>query len=119
MQVRRRATRPLAYLQRFPLDTVKIDQIFLQNLAPGATDHTIVGSVIALALAHGLGFEGVAEGVETPQQLDTLIDLGCDLVQGHVMAPALPAPAAGALLGAPRQPAGLSLSGARAPGPPS
>ena len=119
MQVRRRATRPLAYLQRFPLDTVKIDQIFLQNLEPGATDHTIVGSVIALALAHGLGFEVVAEGVETPEQLDALIDLGCDLVQGHVMAPALPAPAAGALLGAPLQPAGLSLSGARAPGPPS
>jgi diguanylate cyclase (GGDEF)-like protein/PAS domain S-box-containing protein len=107
----------LAYLQRFPLDTVKIDQIFFQNLEPGATDHTIVGSVINLA--HGLGFEVVAEGVETPQQLDALVEMGCDLVQGHVMAPALPASAAGALLGAPLQPAGLSLSAARAPGPPS
>ena len=79
----------LAYLQRFPLDTVKIDQIFLQNLEPGGTDHTIVGSVIDLA--HGLGFEVVAEGVETLEQLDALVNLGCDLVQGHVLAPALPA----------------------------
>ena len=98
----------LAYLQRFPLDAVKIDQIFLQNLEPGATDHTIVGSVIDLA--HALEFEVVAEGVETTQQLAVLVDLGCDLVQGHVMAPPLPAGAAGTLLGAPLHPARLSLS---------
>jgi len=105
----------LAYLQRFPLDTVKIDQIFLQNLEPGDTDHTIVGSVINLA--HGLGFEVIAEGVETTHQLDALVDLGCDLVQGHVMAPPLPAAAAGELLGAPLRPAELLLSGAPGSGP--
>ncbi len=78
----------LAYLQRFPLDAVKIDQEFVARLA---VDSTIVASVIELA--HALGFEVVAEGVETDEQLDALVALGCDVIQGHVVARPL-APAA-------------------------
>jgi len=88
----------LAYLQRFPLDAVKIDQAFLRDLEPGGTDHTIVGSIIDLA--HGLGFEVIAEGVETHDQLGALVDLGCDVVQGYVVAPPLPAADATAFLAA-------------------
>jgi diguanylate cyclase (GGDEF)-like protein/PAS domain S-box-containing protein len=71
----------LAYLQRFPLDAVKIDQEFVAQVV---ADATIVASVIELA--HALGFEVVAEGVETQDELDVLVGLGCDIIQGHVFA---------------------------------
>jgi EAL domain-containing protein (putative c-di-GMP-specific phosphodiesterase class I) len=71
----------LAYLQRFPLDAVKIDQEFVAQVV---VDATIVASVIDLA--HALGFEVVAEGVETADELDALVGLGCDIIQGHVYA---------------------------------
>ena len=77
----------LAYLQRFPLDAVKIDQVFVADLGRSVPDTTIVASVIELA--HALGFEVTAEGVENDLQLATLVELGCDFVQGHVVAPAL------------------------------
>jgi len=77
----------LAYLQRFPLDAVKIDQVFVADLGRKGPDTTIVASVIELA--HALGFEVTAEGVENDLQLATLVELGCDFVQGHVVAPAL------------------------------
>jgi diguanylate cyclase (GGDEF)-like protein/PAS domain S-box-containing protein len=76
----------LAYLQRFPLDAVKIDQVFVSEVVQ---DTTIVASVIDLA--HALGFSVVAEGVETQEQLDVLVDLGCDVIQGYVATPPLPA----------------------------
>ncbi len=84
----------LSYLQQFPFDIVKIDQRFIDGLGPGsasdATDRAIVESVISLA--HQLGYEVVAEGVETKGQREALVDLGCDVAQGfHV---ARPAPAA-------------------------
>jgi diguanylate cyclase (GGDEF)-like protein/PAS domain S-box-containing protein len=82
----------LAYLQRFPIDVVKIDQVFVADLGREGIDTTIVASVIELA--HALGFEVVAEGVEDDVQLRALIELGCDLVQGHVVSPALPPEAA-------------------------
>jgi EAL domain-containing protein (putative c-di-GMP-specific phosphodiesterase class I) len=88
----------LAYLQRFPIDIVKIDQVFVADLGREGPDTTIVASVIELA--HALGFEVVAEGVEDEVQLRALIELGCDLVQGHVVSPALPAEAATDLLDA-------------------
>lgn len=86
----------LAYLQRFPIDIVKIDQVFIADLGREGPDTTIVASVIELA--HALGFEVVAEGVEDDVQLGALIELGCDLVQGHVVAPALPPAAAAEFL---------------------
>ena len=86
----------LAYLQRFPLDIVKIDQGFIADLGRKGPDATIVASMIELA--HALGFEVVAEGVEDSEQLRALVELGCDLVQGHVYGPALAPKAAAAFL---------------------
>ena len=57
----------LAYLQKFPLDSIKIDQVFVADLTPGAAarDTTIIESIVSLA--HALDFEVVAEGVQTPR----------------------------------------------------
>ena len=86
----------LAYLQRFPIDIVKIDRVFIADLGRQGRATTIVASVIELA--HALGFEVVAEGVEDEVQLAALVELGCDLVQGHVVARALPPAAAAEFL---------------------
>jgi len=81
----------LAYLKRLPIDTVKIDRSFVSDL-PGDPDAcAIVGAIIALS--HQLGLRVVAEGVETPAQLDYLRDHGCDEVQGFLLRqPSLPTP---------------------------
>ena len=92
----------LAYLQGFPLDSVKIDQVFVAGLGHKGIDTTIVASVIDLA--HALGFEVVAEGVERPDQLTALVELGCDLAQGHIFAPALSASATKEMLELPHAP---------------
>lgn len=70
----------LTYLQRFPMDGLKVDQSFVAGLGSQA-DAAIVGAVISLA--HGLGLVAVAEGVETKDQVDRLIDLNCDIAQGY------------------------------------
>lgn len=70
----------LAYLERFPLDTVKIDPVFVHDLG-SERNALIVSSVIDLA--HALGYEIVAEGVETDAHRARLAELGCDLVQGY------------------------------------
>jgi diguanylate cyclase (GGDEF)-like protein/PAS domain S-box-containing protein len=74
----------LSYLRLFPLDFVKIDRSFIQELALGATAHAIVASIIDLS--HALGMAVVAEGVETQAQLDQLVTLGCDRAQGYFFA---------------------------------
>jgi diguanylate cyclase (GGDEF)-like protein len=71
----------LTYLQRFPVDGVKVDRSFVAGLGTSADADAIVRAVIGLA--HGLGLTAVAEGVETQQQLDRLIDLRCDVAQGY------------------------------------
>ena len=70
----------LSYLRLFPLDFVKIDRSFVQRLGSASTERAIVASIIDLC--HALGMSVVAEGVETPSQLDQLIALGCDRAQG-------------------------------------
>jgi diguanylate cyclase (GGDEF)-like protein/PAS domain S-box-containing protein len=80
----------LAYLRRFSLDALKIDGSFMLGVGHEAFDETIVRTIIAMA--HSLGLEVVAEGVETAAQLEFLRDNGCDLVQGYVIAPPLSAP---------------------------
>ncbi|MGH8611571.1 MAG: putative bifunctional diguanylate cyclase/phosphodiesterase [Gammaproteobacteria bacterium] len=77
----------LAYLKRFSVDTLKIDQSFIRGIALDPHDATIVGAVIAMA--HGLGLGVVAEGVENLAQIQVLRAKGCDQAQGFYYAPPL------------------------------
>lgn len=70
----------LAYLRRLPIDKLKIDRSFIAEMPEDATSVEITGTVVSLART--LGLEVLAEGVETKAQLDVLIGLGCDTVQG-------------------------------------
>jgi diguanylate cyclase (GGDEF)-like protein len=79
----------LAFLKRFPLDELKIDRSFIQDLPGDRDDAAIVSAIIALA--HNLGLRVVAEGVETPEQLEFLRERGCDLYQGFLFSRAIPA----------------------------
>ena len=71
----------LAYLKRFPIDELKIDQSFVQSMLEDDADLAIVRSIIALG--HALGLRLVAEGVETWLQAEKLKTLGCDELQGY------------------------------------
>jgi diguanylate cyclase (GGDEF)-like protein len=74
----------LSHLQSLPVDIVKIDRSFIKDLQPGAEGcTTLVRGIIALA--HNLGLQVVAEGVETAQQLALLNTLGCDIIQGFFL----------------------------------
>jgi diguanylate cyclase (GGDEF)-like protein/PAS domain S-box-containing protein len=79
----------LSYLKQLPIDTLKIDRSFIQHLPGSPKDSAIVQTVIALGNA--LGLEVLAEGVETPQQRDLLLSLGCYCVQGYLYSKPLPA----------------------------
>jgi len=86
----------LGYLQRFPIDTLKIDRSFVANLTESTSNEAIVRAIVALA--EGLGLNSVAEGVETPWQRDRLVALGCRWAQGYLFAHPMLASAATALL---------------------
>ena len=80
----------LAHLKRLPVDELKIDKSFVQNLSESATDDlVIVRSTIELG--HNMGLIVIAEGVETPESWAILKRLGCDMAQGYYMSPPLPA----------------------------
>ena len=79
----------LAYLKRLPVDEVKLDKSFVLNMTGDADDAAIVQSTIELA--HNLGLQLVAEGVEDQETLELLTKLGCDLAQGYHLARPLPA----------------------------
>ena len=74
----------LAYLKRFPLDVLKIDQSFVRQICTEKEDQAISAAVITLA--HSLGLKVVGEGVETQGQHDMLSSMGCDLMQGYLHA---------------------------------
>lgn len=81
----------LAYLKTFPLDVLKIDKSFIEDLETSADDREIAAAVIAMG--HTLGLKVLAEGVETEAQLALLRDLGCDYYQGYLKSPAVSADA--------------------------
>jgi EAL domain-containing protein (putative c-di-GMP-specific phosphodiesterase class I) len=83
----------LAYLQRLPVDTLKIDRAFFQA---GERNEAIVRAVTELA--HGLGLAVTAEGLETAAQVAEARAAGCDQGQGYYFARPLPAEGAAALL---------------------
>jgi EAL domain-containing protein (putative c-di-GMP-specific phosphodiesterase class I) len=74
----------LAYLQKFDIDFIKIDQSFVRHLIPGSTDLALCKAIIVMA--HALGMQVIAEGVETEQQRDLLKEAGCDFGQGYLFA---------------------------------
>ena len=82
----------LTVLHRLPIDTIKVDSSFVARLGSGAEGAEVVEAILALAQSLGLGV--VAEGVETTEQRDRLIDLGCRVGQGHLFERALDAEAA-------------------------
>lgn len=86
----------LAYLKAFQVSRLKIDRSFVLELPNAADSVAIVHTIIGLA--HNLGLEVVAEGVETPGQVAFLADAGCELLQGYLYSKPLPADAATAFL---------------------
>ncbi|MBR0642822.1 putative bifunctional diguanylate cyclase/phosphodiesterase [Plastoroseomonas hellenica] len=71
----------LSYVRRLPVDRLKIDRSFVENLRPGSADAAIIGAIVALG--HNLHLEVAAEGVETEEQVRELAACGCDEVQGY------------------------------------
>jgi diguanylate cyclase (GGDEF)-like protein/PAS domain S-box-containing protein len=79
----------LSHLHQLPVSTLKIDYSFVERISEPNGTYTIVQAIIALA--HGLGLKVAGEGVERADQLECLRTLGCDFVQGQLLAPTLPA----------------------------
>jgi EAL domain-containing protein (putative c-di-GMP-specific phosphodiesterase class I) len=73
----------LGRLKSFPVDTLKIDRLFVQGAPTDQRDAAIVQATVALG--HSLGLKVIAEGVETQEQMDFVVGVGCDEVQGFVL----------------------------------
>lgn len=71
----------MAYLKQLPLDQLKIDQSFVRDLPENTSSLAIVHAI--LAMAHSLGLDVIAEGVESQAQRDALSDSGCKHFQGY------------------------------------
>lgn len=78
----------LMHLSKFPGDTLKIDKSFVDDIAHSESQQRLVGGMIEFA--HHLKMDTVAEGVETDDQRDLLIAMGCDLLQGYLIARPMP-----------------------------
>lgn len=79
----------LAYLKRFPVSKLKIDQSFVRNVVGDADDQAIASTIVSMG--RSLRLKVLAEGVETAEQLDWLKAHDCDLVQGYLFSPPVPA----------------------------
>jgi EAL domain-containing protein (putative c-di-GMP-specific phosphodiesterase class I) len=86
----------LARLPRLPIDTLKIDRIFISNMEVNDENHEIVRLI--MQLAHGLGLEVVAEGTESESQISELRRLDCEMAQGYLYSPPVSSKAAFGLL---------------------
>jgi len=105
----------LTYLKRFPIDTLKIDQSFTRDIATNRGDAAITAAIIAMS--EGLKMAVIAEGVETVEQRDCLLQRGCRLMQGYLFGRPVPADQFRPLLekqAAGRKPAARSTSRRRA-----
>jgi diguanylate cyclase (GGDEF)-like protein/PAS domain S-box-containing protein len=78
----------LSYLKRFKIDKLKIDQSFVSEITTDKDDIAIVKAIVALA--DSMGLKTIAEGVETKEQQDLLIQIGCNEVQGYLHSKPLP-----------------------------
>ncbi len=85
-----------AYLNRLPVDALKIDQSFVAGMATDPDMRSIVRTIIEIS--HTLGLKVIAEGIETPDVLALLRDLGCDVGQGNLISPPVPVAVAEAWL---------------------
>ena len=72
----------LSYLKKFDVDYLKIDRVFVRDLATDPDDRALVEAIIVMA--HKLGIQVIAEGVETVEQRDRLVAAGCDYAQGYL-----------------------------------
>jgi EAL domain len=98
----------LSRLRSFPIDEVKIDRSFVNDIAPGQTGGPLVTAVTAMG--HALGLQVVAEGVETFEQLRFLLGRGCDAAQGYLVGRAVTASTMQQLLTDPASDHGLGES---------
>ena len=79
----------LAYLRKFDIDFLKIDQSFVANIKPASSDLALCEAIIVMG--HKLGMKIIAEGIETQEQLDLLMNAGCDYGQGYLFSRPVPA----------------------------
>ena len=79
----------MAYIKKFEIDYIKIDQTFTRNLAVNSDDLVLCEAIIVMA--HKLGIKVIAEGVETQLQHDLLLTAGCDFAQGYLFSKPVPA----------------------------
>ena len=89
----------LAYLKRFSVEALKIDRSFIQDIPENAHNAAIAKAILALARSLNLGV--IAEGVETQQQRQFLIDHGCQEMQGYLISRPMPADAFAEFVGRP------------------
>jgi len=92
----------LSYLEELPIDNLKIDRKFVRRMSDAGNSQTLVQAIVDLA--HGLGMRAIAEGAETPRQLELLRAMGCDRAQSFLLAGPAPADSIQALLAQPSTP---------------
>jgi len=78
----------LMYLKTFPIDTIKIDKSFVNDVTTDPDDQAITQAIISMA--HSLKLDVVAEGVETKEQLEILRSQSCDIIQGYLFSKPIP-----------------------------
>ncbi len=79
----------LSYLNGLPIDTLKIDKSFVDKVGTDASTRIITESIVSMV--NKLGYETVAEGVETKEQMDYMKNIGCDMIQGYFLGKPVPA----------------------------